>query len=569
MGTAGYNKKKPRNIQNGRNYNIISDEESKNIFDSLPKDQYLCPFCGEIPELLNIHTDNGYVEFRCKKDKDYLISVQDYFKKLSLSDFTYYKTKCDDCNKLQMSEKNKENIFKYCYLCKKNLCNDCLQKFSEEHTESHLKKCIPINEKNTRCLDHFDEGKYTSFCNDCHKNICEKNSHIVHRKHNITNFFNIDSQVKVITEKNRILSDIIRFNELIINTYQYFPDNYFHQINISNLAESIKLENSRNSEELNFIFEQLKLKIKNRKEAIKTFNEKFKMALSGNEEKLSLRKIGLEDEDLKTLSQIGFQKLTEIDISENRISEITPLKDINMSNVELLRMNNNQIINLNVFTEIHAPKLAIVELQSNKIKSVSPLLKSDLPSLQLLRIEDNDDLDKSLEEFNQLLKKYTKKLIYKIYTFEDFSKKYDCNINKKSVEIKLADSKLGNEILKDLYILSSKYEKTEKLILSNNNIDDISLLSKMQFFNLKILDLSLNQIKSIEPLSKMRLDNLKTFFFKDNTTSDFTPLTSTNFKSLQYVDISGNNIIKGTTELDNIVKKLANKNIKIEFGNEK
>ena len=368
MGVSGYNLNRARNILARINYNNIFDEESK----ALPKDQYLCPFCGEIPELLNINSDNGYIEFRCKKDKD-------YFTKLSRSGFTYYHIKCDGCNTLQMSEKNDDNIFKYCYICKKNLCNYCLQKFSKEHDKSHLKKCIPINEKNTRCLDHFNEGKYTSFCNDCRINICEENSHIVHRKHNITNFFKIEPQIKVIAEKNRILRDIIRFNELILNTYQKFPDNYFHLVNISNLAESIKIENSRNSEELNFIFEQLKLKIKNREEAIKAFNEKFKMSLNGKEEKLDLHKIGLEDKDLKTLSQIGFSKLIELDISENHINEISPLRDINMSNLELLRMNDNQIRNLNVFTEINAPKLEILELQNNKIKSVSPLLKCNFP----------------------------------------------------------------------------------------------------------------------------------------------------------------------------------------------
>jgi Leucine-rich repeat (LRR) protein len=334
---------------------------------------------------------------------------------------------------------------------------------------------------------------------------------------------------------------------------------------MSNLAESIMIENSRNSEELNFIFEQLKLKIKNREDAIKAFNEKFKMLFTGKEEKLALQKIGLEDEDLKTLSQIGFSKLKEIDISGNRIKEISCLKDINMSNVEQLSMNGNQIENINVFTEINAPNLAILELQNNKIKNVNPLLKSEFPSLQLLRIEDNE-IDKSLEAFNQLLKKYTKKLIYKTYTFEDFNKKYDCKLEKKSSEIKLADSKLGNEILKDLYILSPKYEKTERLILSNNNIDDISLLSRMKFINLKTLDLSLNNIKSIEPISKMKLDNLTSLFFKGNNTSDFTPLTSTNFKKLTYVDISDNNILEGSTELNNIVNVLTKKKIKINYN---
>ena len=560
MGASGY---RP-NVQQERNYNIISDEDSQRIFDSLPKDQYVCPFCGDIPELLNIHTDNGYVEFRCKKDKDFLISVQDYFKKLSESNFTYYNIKCSDCNKIQKNCLKKEQLFKYCYLCKKDLCYECVEKENNGHDNSHLKQCIPINEKNTRCLNHFSEGKYTTFCNDCHVNICDKNSHVIHRKHHITSFFKIEPQIKVIVEKNRILSDIIRFNELILNTYQKFPDNYFHLVNMSNLAESITLENSRNSEELNFIFEQLKLKIKNREDAIKAFNEKFKKLFTGKEEKLALNKIGLEDDDLKTLSQIGFSKLKEIDISGNNLNDISCLKDINMSNVELLRLNDNKIKNLNVFKEINAPKLAILELQNNEIKNVGPLLKSELPSLQLLRV-DNNELEKCMDEFNQLLKKYTKKLIYKTYTFEDFSKKYNCQLDKKSKEIKLADSNSGNEILKDLYILSSKYEKAERLILSNNKIDDISLLRRMTFLNLKTLDLSLNQIKSIEPLSKMRLDNLTSLFFKDNATSDFTTLASSNFKNLKYVDISGNNIIDGSAELNKIVNDLTKKKIKIEY----
>ena len=486
MGTSSNKPYIKIDIQSKIEYNAMIEDESKKIFDSLPKDQYLCPFCGDIPELLNIHTDNGCVEFRCKKDKDYLISVQDYFKKLSESNFTYYKIKCYNCKKLQINYKQNEQIFKYCYLCKKDLCYECVEKKFENHDESHLKKCIPINEKNTRCLEHFNEGKYTSFCQDCHANICEENSHRIHRGHHTTNFFKIEPQIKVIEEKNRILSDIIRFNKLILSTYNKFPDNYFHLVNMSNLAGSIMLENSRNSEELNFIFEQLKLKIKNREEAIKSFIDKFKLCLSNKEGKLSLQKIGLENEDLKTLSN-------------------------------------------------------------------------------LLKIEDNNELGLSLEELNQLLKKYTKKFIYRTYTFEDFNKKYNCQLDKKSKEIKLVNSKFGNEILKDLYILSFKYDNINRLILSNKNIDDISLLSRMRFRNLETLDLSLNQIKSIEPLSKMELYNLKSLFFKGNNTSDFTPLISSKFKNLQYVDISDNNIVEGSAELEKIEKYFVQKKNKIKY----
>ena len=49
MGTSGYTQNKRSCIQSQRKSNIMTDKESKKIFDSLPIDQYLCPFCGEIP----------------------------------------------------------------------------------------------------------------------------------------------------------------------------------------------------------------------------------------------------------------------------------------------------------------------------------------------------------------------------------------------------------------------------------------------------------------------------------------------------------------------------------------
>ena len=304
-----------------------------------------------------------------------------------------------------------------------------------------MAQCIPINAKSTRCLEHFKEGQYTSFCHDCNENICKENKDKTHRDHKTTNFFKIEPQIKVIVEKNRILSDIIRFNELILNTYQQFPNNYFHLINISNLAESIMLENSRNSEELSFCFNQLKIKIKKREEAIEAFKEKFQMCFGDKEKKIVLKKIGLEDDDLKTLSQIDSSKVKEIDLSFNKINNISSLKDINMSNLEILKMSDNKIKSLNVFTEINDPKLEILELQNNKIKGESPLLVSELPSLQLLKIEDSNDIDKTLEVLNEILKKYTNGISDKSFTLDDFNKKYNSATSKKSEDIKLLGKK--------------------------------------------------------------------------------------------------------------------------------
>ena len=54
----------------------INDDKRENLYNSIPKDQYLCPLCGDIPQLKNIHTDNGFIEFKCKcSQKELLLSV--------------------------------------------------------------------------------------------------------------------------------------------------------------------------------------------------------------------------------------------------------------------------------------------------------------------------------------------------------------------------------------------------------------------------------------------------------------------------------------------------------------
>ena len=375
MGTSGHKvDENPSNPQL-RTTNTIIDDETQKLYNSIPKDQYLCPLCGDIPELKNIYTDNGSIEFKCKcRPEELLLTVEQYFQKLSECNFTYYNIKCSACNKVQKSDIKKNKIFKFCYLCQKDYCEDCVNNHTT-YPKNHLDKCIPVNEKTSRCLEHFEEGTYTSFCTDCHRHVCNEYSTKKHRDHNKINHFKIDlaQKKKIIVHKNRILSNIIRFNELILHTYEQFPDNYFHMINLSNLANSIIVENSRNSKELESAFRGLELKIKERKKIIEDFNKKYKMSLNGKEESLSLKNIGLNDEDFKLFSQIHFSKLKDLDLSKNNIKDINPLKNIDTSNLEYLCMNDNKIDNIDVFESLNLANLIELGLQNNNIKKMFPL----------------------------------------------------------------------------------------------------------------------------------------------------------------------------------------------------
>ena len=113
----------------------ISRLDLDDLFDSIPNDQYLCQYCGQVPELVNIHVDNGTVEFkcRCNIDEEQILPIERFFQILKSN--TYYNTNCCLCQKLQKEIKNE--TFKYCYKCKKDYCKECLEN-EEKHPISHI-----------------------------------------------------------------------------------------------------------------------------------------------------------------------------------------------------------------------------------------------------------------------------------------------------------------------------------------------------------------------------------------------------------------------------------------------
>jgi len=72
--------------------------------------ELLCCICGEIPEILNVHTDNCKIELKCKNCGIYEILIDEYYDELSKIHFF---RKCKICNK-------SDNI---------TLCKNCKNKF--------------------------------------------------------------------------------------------------------------------------------------------------------------------------------------------------------------------------------------------------------------------------------------------------------------------------------------------------------------------------------------------------------------------------------------------------------
>ena len=422
---------------------------------------------------------------------------------------------------------------------------------------------------NTRCPDHFDEGNYTSYCVEDNENVCEKYSTKKHRGHNIKSFLNIKTKLKVIKEKNKLLRNIIQFNELIMNTYNCHPDNYFHNRNVEILAKSIEAENSRDPKELENIFKELELNIRIKNDAIKEFKEKYKCELNGNEDSLILRNKGINDEALKILSKMKLYNLKEIDLPFNNIKNLEYFENFSTGNLESLSLNDNKIEEINVLQKMDLKNLKLLNLQNNIIKNVKPLNDVNMPVLELLRIEGNNDINPTMDEMKKVIKKFKKQIIYVVKNFQDVYKKYNVKIERTTTKLNLDGNSNGNEVLKDLYLILPEINDITELRLADCGIDDIFILSKLFLPKVKSIDLSFNKLIKIDALCNLRPNKLKKIFLNNNNISDISPLKRIKFFEVSLenpgkITLENNNIISESYEVKSIINDLKKKNIEIK-----
>ena len=428
---------------------------------------------------------------------------------------------------------------------------------------------ILINKKNGRCLKHSDEEIYTKYCLDCKEHLCHKDDQ-KHLYHNYQYFFEIQPDVKTITEKNKILLNIIKFNEIILEAFKSCPTNYFHRLNIVTLADSIKNENKRDSKYINFAINGFQNKFNEHQKNIDELNEalkKFNVTINGEEEQLSLNGMNLNDKILKNISHIYFNKLKKMDISGNNFSDIKCLKYMDLSLIEMLNLSNNKIKNIDVFEYMKLDNLKELYLHKNKIEDAKVFLKTTLPKIKKIRLE-NNSINSDLQDFKLIERQYGSILNYKAVTISDFNKKYECDISEKSKDIRIDDKDYGDTIIEELSLINTNYDKLEQLSLINCSIKDISALKFISFKLLKSLDLSLNKIEKIEVLVEINLSQLTNLFLSDNNISDIYPLKMLNSKKLEKIKLKNNPIMKGNNKDKNQViinYLIEKKEVKVEY----
>ena len=365
------------------------------IIRSIPNDQYTCSECPLVPEILNIFYNTNEIEIKCQAHGIKRLPIRDYF--LKENNFIYNNLKCQICNK----KKTNQIIYKYCYNCKKNLCYDC----SIRHNKHN--DIINLNDVNNKCNEHEGDCDFLLYCFTCNKNICSKVSETEHKEHNndiISKYKPEKKEIEIIKNNINIyqkdlelLECLIKINKTILETYEKHPNNYYHNINLTNIYQSLdksKYDDFLNNRNAN-------------KEILKEFNNKFDKKVSGFEKELNFGKMKLGNNILTNLKKINFdnleilnlenndiddiscfnnwklERLKELNLSDNNINDISVIKEINnlCCNIEKIDLSNNQISNINALDNekiINNLNIKEINLRHNKINYNSTEVKNIL-----------------------------------------------------------------------------------------------------------------------------------------------------------------------------------------------
>ena len=246
--------------------------------------------------------------------------------------------------------------------------------------------------------------------------------------------------------------------------------------------------------------------------------------------------------DIQDLTGLEFAvNLKELHLGENKISDISPLK--NLTNLIVLDLHRNFKIHdaspLSTLTN-----LTHLSLWANRVSDVSPL--STLTNLIYLSLENNKILDVSpikdminLEgldlETNRISDISALTDMTKL-TFLDFDNNKVSDVSPLKNMTKLTQLDASDNNISDISALSALTELIQ-LDLDDNKLSDVSPLEAMT--KLRWLDLDGNRIIDISPLKNMR--NLIRLNLDDNQIVDISPLE--NMTKLTKLDLDHNRIV--------------------------
>ena len=333
-----------------------------------------------------------------------------------------------------------------------------------------------------------------------------------------------------------------------MRTFENKINNYFYLSSLKNIANALQKEKERDTNDLRFLLNDFDDEIKISDKAQEEFVKNKGLKIKREEENLILSKNELIDENIKHLSQIKFNFLKEINLSENKITSIDFLYNLNLPYLELLNLSHNQIKKIEPLGKINSKNLKYLFIQNNEIENIQVFIDyySNFKLLEILRLDHNNYSEDSVS-FNEIKKKYDTIMISDSYV-EKIRRDFHIMYDNQSGTIKVNNTNESDSILRSIFIIISENNniRIKKLDLSSNKIVDPSLLNRIQFCFLNDLILSGNNIKNLNFLKGMKAQNLNNLYLDHNYINDLSPLINPDIKTkvfpnIRLISLSTNN----------------------------
>ena len=128
---------------------------------------------------------------------------------------------------------------------------------------------------------------------------------------------------------------------------------------------------------------------------IKILKEKYHLSLNDDVDTkiLNISEHPKSYEIFKYLNFVKFRDLRELDLSNNLLPNLSPLKIINTENLEVLLLDNNILKNnIDLFEQLNLKNLIKLSLINNYITNIKVLEKVNFNKLEILNLDYNEHL---------------------------------------------------------------------------------------------------------------------------------------------------------------------------------
>ena len=324
---------------------------------------------------------------------------------------------CEICNTEKFQKEISSPEFKYCFNCTKVICPNCYKKHKKEH-----KYIVPIYEMHLKNLHSPQKQLSDNIVSNQLETVPDYSPNINENNNNNNNMNEKDmfdykptaNDIQIIKNKNLELKDrikslriMIKMNNILLNTYEKHPENYYNNKNISNVANSIINKGGivSNIDERESDIRMQKIE----KMLLEILNNKLGINLKGDETSIDLSNKSIGDTEFRLFTSITFKNLETLNLQKNNISDIDSLSVFNSPKLKMIDLSSNQISNIFCLRNAseRLPLLETLLLNYNKINNIDILNEAIFPQLKQINL-DNNYFEVNSSKNQAILNKYNK-----------------------------------------------------------------------------------------------------------------------------------------------------------------